>query len=85
VKLAEVPKEQLPESKRRMNAEEQRAHLAQKSRDRARIQAEIQKLRVERNQFLSREFNEDNAVATLDDAIIGAVREQGRRKNPAWE
>ncbi len=82
VDLSSVKAEELPENMRDMNAEQRSAYVATKSKDRAEIQAKIQKLNVQRSQFVAEEMkNRQQQGNTLGSAVKQAVRDQAARKN----
>jgi hypothetical protein len=86
VAVGEVPAAQLPELMRRMNVEERSAYIGEKAKERADIQAKIKELENERNRYLAEEFKqEDGGRNTLDEVMIGAIREQVRRKDLTFE
>ena len=65
-----------------MNAEQRNAYVAAKAKERGEIQAKIQKLNDQRNQFLAEERkNGSQQGNTLGSAVKQAVREQAAKKN----
>ena len=65
-----------------MNAEQRNAYVAAKAKERGEIQAKIQKLNDQRNQFLAEEMkNGSQQGNTLGSAVKQAVREQAAKKN----
>jgi len=82
VDLAQVKPEQLPEPMRKMTVDQRKGLLEGKAKERADLQAQIQKLSQERQQFIQAEMKKRAAsgVKRLDSAIIENVREQAVRK-----
>jgi len=77
--LAEVEEELLPEKMQKMSVVERQAHLQVMAQKRADLQKEIQKLSVEREQYLATEMarmEKEDPEATLGGAIVQAVRQQ---------
>ncbi len=82
VDLAKVKPEQLPEPMRKMTLEQRRGLLEGKAKERADLQAQIQKLSQDRQQHIQAEMKKraTSGVKRLDSAIIENVREQAVRK-----
>jgi hypothetical protein len=76
--LAEIKKEDLPAEMQTMTDAERKAYLETKARERADIQAKIQKLNAERKAFVAQKMKElaEQGGDTLDAAVIRAVRAQ---------
>jgi hypothetical protein len=70
--------EQLPEEMRAMTLEQRKAHVAAAATKRAELRARIQALNVERERFVAAELARagEDAGATLDKAVVAAVRKQ---------
>jgi hypothetical protein len=82
VDLGKIKVVDLPRNMQQMSAEERDAYVATKARERAEIQAKIQKLNEQRNQFVAEEMKKGGAQTdTLGAAIKQAVREQAAGKN----
>ena len=82
VDLGKVKKEQLPENMQEMNAEQRRVYVTTKAKERAEIQAKIQKLNEQRNRFITEEMkNRQQQGDTLGSAVKQAVHEQAAKKN----
>lgn len=82
VKIAEVPADDLPEEMREMTVEQRAAHVAEMSRQRSEIQAEILAVGRERDAFV-REVMLQQSVdesRSLDFAVRRAVRDQAASK-----
>ncbi|HOX37905.1 MAG TPA: VWA domain-containing protein [Candidatus Brocadiia bacterium] len=84
VKLDEVQKEELPEEMKKMSDKEREDYVKTKTEERKKIQAQITKLAEERKAFIAekrREAAGKDGKATLDQAIILAVREQAAKRD----
>ncbi|HEX8824653.1 MAG TPA: vWA domain-containing protein [Archangium sp.] len=78
VKLEELKDEELPEELRGKSAEERKAVLAAKEKERGELQARIQHLNQERQKYLASKEKESAAEGgnTLDKAILQSVQAQ---------
>ncbi len=83
VDLAKIKPEELPENMRKMTPEERLAYVKKMQDERASIQTKINKLNDQRTQFVAekqKELAEQTGEKTLDQALIGAIREQATKK-----
>jgi vacuolar-type H+-ATPase subunit I/STV1 len=83
VKLEALKDEELPEELRGKSAEERKAVLEAKEKERAALQARIQQLSQERQKFLA---DKQKALAaegknTLDKAILDSVQTQAKAQS----
>jgi len=80
--LAKIKVEDLPQEMQKMTAEERKAHLDAKLKEREEIQKEIGKTSVERQRFIDEEMKKKNltADASFDEAVRKAIKEQAARK-----
>lgn len=78
VDLATLKDEELPVDMRGLTVEKKQAYVQAKQAERKQVQAQIQKLSAERDQFLARNAAKDEG--TLQSAVIQAVREQAATK-----
>jgi len=86
VKLEDMKAEELPENLRKMNAEERKAYIESMAKQRAKIQQRIQKLSEQRKKCVAEEMKKQQKQGdTLGSAVIGAVREQAKRRNYKFE
>jgi len=86
VKLEDMKAEELPENLRKMNAEERKAYIESMAKQRAKIQQRIQKLSEHRKKYVAEEMKKQQKQGdTLGSAVIGAVREQAKRRNYKFE
>ncbi len=76
--LATLDDEALPEGFRGLSMEQREVRLQTMSKERADLQAEIQKLNAEREAYVAAERRKraEAAGSTLGDAVVDAVREQ---------
>ena len=82
VDLSTMEQEELPENMRQMNIEQRAAYVTAKANERAKIQAKIQQLNAQRNQFIVQEIRDrQQRGETLGSAIKQTVREQAAKKN----
>jgi hypothetical protein len=84
-KLNELKKEELPVEMQTMNEPERKAYVESKGKERAEIQARINKLNDERTKFLASQAKSASANNTLDAVVITAVREQAVKRNYVFE
>jgi len=83
VKVEGLAEEELPENMRRMDADQRKAYVEAKAKERAEIQTRIQKLNEQRRDFLAEEMKKRQAEGkdTLGSAVQQAIREQAQKKN----
>lgn len=83
VKVEELKEEELPENMKPMNAEQRKAFVETKAKERSEIQSRIQKLNEQRRAFLAEEMKKRQAEGrdTLGSAVQQAIREQAQKKN----
>jgi hypothetical protein len=74
--------EELSEEMRKMKPEEREAHVKKKAAERDTIRAEIAKLSQQRAEYLAEQQkkNPSKADKAFDDAVRGALRDQGKAK-----
>lgn len=78
--VEETKEEELPTEMKRMNAEQRKAYVLQKSTEREQVQKEIQTLSVKRQEFIKQ--NQPKATTNmLDEAMINAVKSRAKAKN----
>jgi len=84
-KLAEVKAEQLPAEMKKMTADERKAYVETRSKERTEMQAKIQELNKEREKYVAARMKEIVGTNTLDAVVISAVREQSAKRNFKFE
>jgi hypothetical protein len=86
LELEKMEDKELPEAMRNMTAEERKAYVETKAKERAEVQEKIQQLNEQRKKYVAEEMKKrQNEGSTLGSAIIQAVREQAARKNLVLE
>jgi len=85
VKVEELEEDQLPEKMKKMSKEERKKYIQQKAKERKEIQEKINRLRKERDKYVTAKRKEMSADNTLDAAVIKIVREQAVKKNYKFE
>jgi len=85
VNLKDVKDAELPEAMKNLDEKGREAYVQEKIKERADIQAQIQKLSAERTQFLAEKAREPSGDKTLDAAIIETVHSQANRANMTFE
>ena len=82
VKLEDVKEKDLPEEMQKMSAEERKAYVQAREKERTEIQQKIQQLNEQRRKYVAAEMKKRQGEdKTLGSAIIAAVREQAVKKN----
>jgi hypothetical protein len=82
----EIAADDLPENMRSMTVEEREAFIASQAKERAEIQARIQELNTQRNQFIAEQRSlQIQQTDTLGSAAQQAVRRQASQKNFTFE
>jgi hypothetical protein len=79
-----VEKEQLPQEMRGMNSPERKKYISEKAGKRKEIRAQINTLNTERQKYIA-EQQKKTGDATLDQAVLGAIRKQALEKNYVFE
>jgi len=85
VKVEEMDESLLPEEMKKMTKEQRKAYIEKKEKERAEIQAKINKLKQERDKYVAAEQKKLAGENTLDAAIINAVKEEAKKKNYTFE
>lgn len=84
-KLAELKAEELPAEMRKMDVAERQAYVEKNSKERADLQAKINQLNRDREQYLTQKMQETAGTNTLDSVMISAIREQSAKRNFKFE
>lgn len=79
--MTAVPTDELPAEMRKMNEQEREAFVAKKAEERAKLQAQIQKLSAERDSYVATELKKKakDSSKTMDDALIESARTQAEK------
>jgi len=83
--LGKLKSEDLPAEMQKMSVEERKAYIAKNAQERADLQAKINQLNREREQYVAQRMKEVAATNTLDAVVISAVREQSAKRNFKFE
>ncbi len=83
--VAKLKTEELPAPMQKMDAGERRVFIEKNSKERAEIQARINQLNAEREQYVAQRMKEVAGTNTLDSVVISAVREQSAKRNFKFE
>jgi hypothetical protein len=82
--IAETKEEYLPNEMKGMSVEQRKAYVKEKSAERAKVTKEIQDLNSKRKQYISEQSVTKTENATLDAAMLKAIREKAKTKNLSW-
>jgi len=83
--LDSLKTEELPAEMRTMNAGERKAFVEKNASERAELQAKINQLNREREQYVAQKMKEVAGTNTLDAVMISALREQSSKRNFKFE
>lgn len=83
--VAKLKPEELPAEMQTLNAEQRKAYVETKSKERTAMQAKIQELNKEREKYVAARLKEISGTNTLDAVVISAVREQSAKRNFKFE
>ncbi|MDN4165062.1 hypothetical protein QWY31_06085 [Cytophagales bacterium LB-30] len=82
--LEEIVVEELPAELKDLDKEARKKYVEDKSKERAKIQKEIQALNSQRQAYIDAQKPEEEA-ASLDAALLKAIHSQGKQKQLKWE
>lgn len=85
VKVEEMKEEELPEEMKKLDMKGRKDYVKKKSDERKNIQAQIQSLKKKRDKYVKEKMKTISKDKTLDSAIIGAIREQAKKKKYKFE
>ena len=77
--------EELPAEMQKMNSEERKAYIDKNAKERADVQAKINQLNRDREQYVAQKMKEVAGTNTLDSVMISAIREQSAKRNFKFE
>ena len=83
--LSALKPAELPVEMQKMTEVERKAYVDTKTKEREKLQAEINRLNAERNKFVAVESKKRTATNTLDSVVVSAVREQAAKRNYRFE
>jgi hypothetical protein len=82
VALETLDQSLLPSEMSSMDQQQQKAYISKQAKERSRIKAEISDLSKARERYVAKQQTAANQnTNTMDDALINAIRKQGKRKN----
>ncbi len=80
VDVEKIDPKDLPAEMQKMTPAQRKAHVEKKEKERAELQAKMRKLESERQKYVAEQMKKQPATATLDAAVISAVRNSGTKK-----
>ncbi|MGB1242839.1 MAG: vWA domain-containing protein [Chitinophagales bacterium] len=82
VEVGDLETESLPEEMKKMDKDQRKVFVETKAKERKEVQAKIKELSKKRREFeaTERAKNATEGESTLDDAMIGTIREQAEKK-----
>ncbi|MGB0930545.1 MAG: vWA domain-containing protein [Chitinophagales bacterium] len=83
VEVEELEEDALPEEMKKMDKDERKGFIETKAKERKEVQAKIQELSKKRREYetAERAKTATEGESTLDDAMIGTIREQAKTKS----
>ena len=81
--VEEIAEDELPENLRKKSKKEIESYIKEKSEERKLIQEKIQELNNKRLAFVKK--NSDNKQGGLENALLQAIKDQGKKKSFSWE
>jgi hypothetical protein len=85
VDVEKLDENALPEEMKKLSKEERKQYIETKKKERADIQAKINRLREERDKYVAEQRKKEAGEKTLDEAMIDAIRTQAAKKNYKFE
>lgn len=76
--------EELPKEMQAMSVEQRKVYVAEKSKERATIQKEIQVLSEKRSKYIAEQSEGQSDDKMLDATMIKAIKEQAKSKKLSW-
>jgi hypothetical protein len=83
--ISEAKEEDLPSEMKGMTVDQRKAYVKQKSEERKKIQAEIQSLNKQRQDYIATHTPKETSEKMLDASMLKSIKEKGRAKNLEWE
>ena len=83
--LSALKAEELPVEMQKMTESERKAYVETKTKEREKIQEQINQLNVQRTKFVAGKARQSNATNTLDSVVLTAVREQAAKRKYTFE
>jgi len=79
--INEIPESELPAEMQNMETAERETYVMNKSQERQEIQAEIQKLNQQRDEYIEQNMPAEGNNSMLDQAILTTLRNQAKERN----
>lgn len=79
--VAKAKDDELPQEMKGMSVPQRQEYVKEKAEERAKIQSEIQSLNKKRQEYIAANSPKDEGDASLDAAMIKAVREKAKQKS----
>jgi hypothetical protein len=83
--ITETRSDDLPTEMRTMSIEQRKTYIRQKSEERTKIQAGIQFLNKNRQEYIYKNTPQSTKDKMLDASMMKAIKEQGKAKNLKWK
>jgi hypothetical protein len=85
VEVEKLTAEELPAEMQKMNPEERKAYVEKNAKERSELQAKINQLNREREQYVAQKMKAVAGTNTLDSVMVSAIREQSAKRNFKFE
>jgi hypothetical protein len=85
VDLSKMKKEELPAEMQKMDVNERKAYVETKTKEREKLQSEINRLNGERAKYVNEQMKKNPQANTLDQVMVTAIREQATKRNYRFE
>ena len=83
--LSSLKAEELPVEMQKMTETERKTYVETKTKEREKIQEQINQLNAERTKYVAEKTKQINATNTLDSVVLSTVREQATKRNYKFE
>jgi hypothetical protein len=85
IKVEEMEEAALPEEMKKMTVKQRKEFIEKKRKEREKLQKKINELRKARDKYVAEKRKKMAGDQTLDEAIVGAIKEQAKKKNYKFE
>lgn len=83
--ITKAKDEELPQEMKGMTTDQRKAYVKGKSAERAKIQAEIQSVNKQRQEYIVENTPKEQKDSMLDAAMINSIKSKAKTKNLTWE
>jgi hypothetical protein len=83
--LSALKAAELPVEMQKMTEVERKTYVETKTKEREKLQAEINRLNADRNKFVAEKSKQHSATNTLDNVVVTTIREQAAKRNYRFE